>query len=277
MSAVPLVGTERACAAAIRSAAVGRNQTRVLRRKQSGEQIATPDRRLTTTPRCASGHGYFSPRATEEGKATEGHRAIIGIGRRRLRALPVFLGGPRWLCLPRWLSVRNLAGCRSRAGRQWQNATSPARHSSSAPAPWLGRTSEPEPTKLEARLKSVRLARIFQASSAEDRLARTPSPGPVFRLFRWQPADEPASSGLERGNQPLPAVGIHVIKGGTLSGRQSVGDRYQVRSPSSMVPHRRRIPRAYGVPPSGGSADCDANRPSTVRRADRCVSARRWL
>ncbi len=156
--------------------------TRCCARRQPGEQIALPDRRLTTTPRCASGHGYFSPRATEEGKATEGHRATIGIGRLRLRALPVFLGGPRWLCLPRWPSVRNLAGCRSRAGRPWQNATSPARHSSDALAPGLGRTSEPEPTKSEARLKSARLARIFQFSSAEknqksrNRNHRSPAP-----------------------------------------------------------------------------------------------------
>ena len=201
-----------------------------------------PDRRLTTTARCALGHGYFSPRATEEGKATEGHRAIIGIGRRRLRALPVFLGGPRWLCLPRWLSVRNLAGCRSRAGRQWQNATSPARHSSSAPAPGLGRTSEPEPTKLEARLKSVRLARIFQASSAEDRLARTPSPGPVFRLFRWQPADEPASSGLERGiNRFQPSASTSSRAAHSAGGSQSETD---IKSAA----HRAWYPTAGGFP-----------------------------
>ena len=150
------------------SAAVGCNQTRVLRRRQPGEQIAVPE--ADNDPALRLGARVFSPRATEEGKATEGHRAT-----NRPPALA------RIACLSRWpsvalpssvLSVRNLAGCCSGTGRPWQNATSPARHSNDALAPGPGRTSEPEPTKSAARLKSARLARIFQVNSAEkDRLS----------------------------------------------------------------------------------------------------------
>ena len=117
---------------------------------------------------------------TESHRGRQSHRGPPSNHRNRppaLTCIACLLGGPRWLCLPRWLSVRNLAGCRSRAGRPWQNATSPARHSSGALAPGLGRTSEPEPTKSETRLESARLARIFRVTSAEQVLHPTVSSG----------------------------------------------------------------------------------------------------
>ena len=97
-------------------------------------------RRTAQAATLASAKQGFSPRATEAAKATESHRAMIGLDCLRAMACAVIsgalcakrdgldclramacavpseargrfgrLGGSRWLWLPRWPSVRNLA------------------------------------------------------------------------------------------------------------------------------------------------------------------------